>query len=92
MRHTLASIQVREDGKSVPRSGAKVKYDNRSRRRMLLCIRLHPKLTYEQRRQHTGLPMSDSYIYLLATEEGLTHWRAKKRPELTPEVAEATLV
>jgi len=44
-------------------------------------------MTYEQRRESTGLKMSDSYIYRLATENGLTHWRAKKRPELSEAVA-----
>ncbi|KAH9205798.1 hypothetical protein DL95DRAFT_348019, partial [Leptodontidium sp. 2 PMI_412] len=71
IRHTLATIQVRDDGKSLPRSGTPVTYDSRSRRRMLMCLRLHPKLTYKQRREHTGLPMSDSYIYRLGTRR----WR-----------------
>lgn len=92
IRHTLASIQVHNNGLSLPRSGAPVKYDSRSRRRMLLCLRNHPKMTYEQRRTATGLKMSNSYIYLLATEAGLSHWRAKKRPELTPEVASKSLL
>jgi transposase len=36
--------------------------------------------------------MSDSYIYRLATEAGLSHWRAKKRPELTEAVADNRLL
>jgi hypothetical protein len=83
VRRTLDSIQLRDEGHSLPRSGPKLKYDSRSRRRMILCLRNHPKLTYAQRREHTGLKMSNSYIYNLATSEGMTHWRAKKRPELT---------
>ena len=44
-------------------------------------------MSYEKRREATGLKMSDSYIRDLAIAKGLKHWRAKKRPELTPEVA-----
>lgn len=87
VRHTLESIQVRDEGYTRPRSGTPMKYDSRSRRRMLLCLRNHPKMTYEQRRKHIGIKMSDSYIYRLATAEGLRHWRARNRPELTADVA-----
>jgi len=59
---------------------------------MLLCVRNHPKLTYEQRRKDTGLTMSDDYITNLAEHYGLKHWRAKKRPELTDEVAALRLL
>ena len=49
-------------------------------------------MTYEQRGESTRLKMSDSYIYRLATEAGLSYWRAKKRPELTEAVAEHRLL
>jgi len=92
VRRTLESIQLREDGKSKPRSGAPLKYTSRARRRMLLNLRTHPKMTYEQRRKDTGLTMGDDYIHDLAEAEGLRHWRAKKRPELTPKVAAERLL
>ncbi|XMA08037.1 hypothetical protein WAI453_000828 [Rhynchosporium graminicola] len=31
-------------------------------------LRLHPKMTYEKRREYTGLQMSNSYIYRLVTD------------------------
>ena len=92
IRHTLETLQHRNEGTPTPKSGTPVKYDSRSRRRILRCLRNHPKMTYEQRRESTGLKMSDSYIYRLATENGLTHWRAKKRPELTEAVVEQRLL
>ena len=49
-------------------------------------------MTYEQRRKDTGLAMGDDYIHDLAEAEGLRHWRAKKRPELTPKVAAERLL
>ena len=92
VRRTFESIQLREDGKSKPRNGAPLKYTSRARRRMLLNLRTHPKMTYEQRRKDTGLTMGDDYIHDLAEAEGLRHWRAKKRPELTPKVAAERLL
>jgi transposase len=87
VRYTLDQIVHRDECKTLPRCGTPVKFDSRSRRRMLLCLRNHPKMTYQQRRDATGLKMSDSYIYRLAIAENLSHWRAKKRPELTEAVA-----
>jgi hypothetical protein len=92
VRYTLASQQVRDAGRSLLRSGRPVKYDSWSRRRILLSLRNHPKMTYQQRREATGLEISDSYIYQLAISEGLSHWRAKERLELTPKVAALRLL
>jgi hypothetical protein len=92
VRRTLESVHTRDNSYTLPRSGTPKKYTSRARRRMLYCLRNHPKLTYEQRRTATGLKMSDSYIRDLALKEGLTHWRAKKRPELTQEVADKRLL
>ena len=92
VRYTLDQIVYRDDGKTLPRYGTPVTYDSRSRRRMLLCLRNHPKMTYDQRRDHTGLKMSNSYIYYLAIDAHLSHWRAKKRPELTDVTADSRLL
>jgi hypothetical protein len=51
---------------------------------MLQNLRTFPQLTFQQRRDDTGLKMSNSDIKNLARASGLHHWRAKKRPELTP--------
>ena len=54
---------------------------------MLRCLRLEPKLTFDQRREATGLDMSNGTIKNIARENGLSHWRAKARLALTPKVA-----
>jgi hypothetical protein len=92
IRRTLESIHIRDEGHTLPRSGTPLKYTSRARRRMLQCLRSHPKMSYEKRREATGLKMSDSYIRDLAIAEGLKHWRAKKRPELTPVIAAERLL
>ena len=92
IRYTLVTIQVHDEGKSLLYSSTPVKYDSRSRRRILLNLRIHSKMTYDQRRKATGLKMSNSYIYFLAKSEGLSYWRAKKQPELIPKVAALRLL
>ena len=92
IRRTLESIHIRDEGHTLPRSGTPLKYTSRARRRILQCLRSHPKMTYKQRREATGLKMSDSYIRDLTIAEGLKYWRAKKRPELTPVVAAERLL
>ncbi len=59
---------------------------------MLQCLQFHPKMSYKKRREAIGLKMSDSYIRDLVIAKGLKHWRAKKRPELTPVVATERLL
>jgi hypothetical protein len=54
---------------------------------MLKNLRLYPKLTFDQRRAETGLVCKNTWLKDLARANGLHHWRAKKRPELTPEIA-----
>ena len=54
---------------------------------MLRCLRLEPKLTFDQRREYTGLNISNTTIKTIAKENGLHHWRAKLQPVLTLEVA-----
>ena len=87
IRGAIALDILNTNRASLPRPGRPIIYDPRDRRAMLRNIRLHPKLTFDARREATGLDMSNSYIKGLARSEGLTHWRAKKRPELTEEVA-----
>lgn len=72
VRSTLAQADKRPDGKSLPRSGAPPKYDDRARRKMIQSLKNAPDLTYEARRKATGLTMSNSYISRLAIAEGLS--------------------
>ena len=80
-------VEVRDEGKTLQMPRQKLKYASRARRPMLYCLRNHPKMTYAARQKTTSLTISDDYISELATTYGPQHWRAKKRPELTDEVA-----
>lgn len=83
IRSTIALEILRSNGNSLPRRGRPLVYNERDRRTMLRNLRSYPKLTFQQRREDTGLKMSNTYIKDLARAEGIHHWRAKKRPELT---------
>ena len=87
VRGTIALEILRTNGNSLPRPGRPKLYHPRDQRAMLRNIRSYPKLTFQQRREDTGLTMSNTYIKKIASENGLHHWRAKKRPELTAKVA-----
>ena len=79
---TLAGQKSRPQGESKPRPGQPLKYSMRDDRKMLRCCRLQPKLTFDARRAFCDTKMSNSYIKTLCRASGLSHWRAKKRPEL----------
>jgi hypothetical protein len=87
VRGTIALEILRSNGASLPRKGRPIVYNERDRRTMLRNIRSFPKLRFQQRRDDTGLKMSNSYIKDLARANGIAHWRAKKRPELSPKNA-----
>ncbi|RDL41719.1 uncharacterized protein BP5553_01698 [Venustampulla echinocandica] len=87
VRGTIALEILRSNGVSLPRPGRPILYTERDRRSMLRNLRSYPKLTFQQRREDTGLKMSNTYIKNLARANSLFHWRAKKRPELTSKVA-----
>jgi transposase len=89
---TLRRAKSRSNGHSMPRHGRPQEYSARDRRSMLRNLRLHPKLTFKQRQETTGLKMSASYIKDLARANGLAHWRTKKRPELSEAVAAKRLL
>jgi hypothetical protein len=73
VRRTLESIHICDEGYTLPRSGTLLKYTSRARRRILQCLRSHPKMSYKKRRETTGLKMSDSYIRELVITKGLKH-------------------
>lgn len=89
---TLRRAGVRQDGYSQPRKGRPQVYSERDQRTMLRNLRLQPKFKFEERRKATGLKMGNTYIKDLARANGLSHWRAKKRPELSEANAAARLL
>jgi hypothetical protein len=92
VRSTLRLQNINTDGTSQPRSGRPSLYDIRDQRMMLRHMRKYPKSTFKDRRKETGLEMSNSTIKRLARENGLHHWRAKKRPELSDKNAAERLL
>jgi hypothetical protein len=92
VRGSITQDTARPNGESAPRSGCPSVYTVRDERMMLRHLRLHPKSTFDERRRNTGLEMSNSTIKRIAQKNGLQHWRAKKRPELTEEHAAERLL
>ena len=83
VRGTIERQKSRPDGLSAPRCGHPPKYTDRETRSMIRCVRIHPKMTFAERRAHCDTEMSNSHIKNICREIGLSHWRAKKRPELS---------
>ena len=77
---------------SQPRSGCKKIYNERDGRIRLRNLRLYPGMKFRDRRTESGLDMSNSTIKRIARKYGLHHWRAKRLPELTKEVAAILLL
>lgn len=84
---TLYLNTLRNNGKTLPRAGRPLALSVRDKRLILRVIRSTPKLTYAQLRVETGINVSHSTLYRMLKDEGITHWLAKKRPLITPEVA-----
>ena len=57
------------------------------KRNILRIVRSNPKITYDALKFEAGVKVHKANLYRLLKEEGITHWLAKKRPLLTPEVA-----
>ena len=73
IRTTLALELERIGGVSLPRTGRPIIYNERDKRTMLRNLRIFPKSTFQERRDDTGLKMSNSYIKNLARASGLSH-------------------
>jgi len=92
VRGSIAQDNARLNRELAPHSGCPPTYTDRDKRIMLRHLRLHPKSTFNERRQDCDTKMSNSTIKRLARKHGLQHWRAKKRPELTEQHAAARLL
>ena len=92
IRGSIAQDHTRPEGFSAKKPGCPATYSIRDERLMLRNLRLFPKSTFDDRREESGVEMSNSTIKRLARKHGLHHWRAKKRPELTEEHAAERLL
>jgi hypothetical protein len=70
---TLAVEKLRSNGVSLPRPGQPLVYNEQDHRSMLRSLQSYPKLTYQQRRDDTGLKMSNTYIKNLVHKHGIHH-------------------
>jgi transposase len=68
---------------NMPRSGRPPKATLQARRLLKRTIQKEPKLTFEALRKEANLDLSTTTIKKVLHDEGLQHWRARGRPELT---------
>lgn len=91
IRLTLKKAPLRDNQTSLPRSGQPKKYTARDERILLGCIRENPKWTWKQVMVDTGLPFSLSVHKRILRDYGISNWRSKRRPYLSPNHAKARL-
>ena len=89
---TLSKSTSRNDGESAPRSGRPKLLERYEERNILRLVRLHPKWTYKTLLKEAGLEVSHRTVYRVLKKHGIRNWLAKKRPELSPEVARTRLI
>jgi len=87
---TVSRNETCFDNESLHRSGRSNIVSDSLRRRLLREVRVNPKIQYRELRLNLGLhgkAVSKSSLYHILKDEGIINWLAKKRPQLTPEVA-----
>ena len=87
VRQAVLNASLQHHGVSRPRSGRPSIVTDRDRRHIIRIARVSPRLTYTELKQETGHNFSQSTVYRILREYGLTNWLAKQRPLLTEEVA-----
>jgi hypothetical protein len=87
VRDTIKKATCRPHGTPLPKPGRPVEYTDRDERLILRYVRLHPKSKYAVIKYECGLTVSHNTIKRILRKNGVTAWRAKKRPELTEELA-----
>jgi transposase len=90
--YTLQQEAIRTNGESKPRSGCPPKFSERMQHNVIRHCRLNPKHTYAQVRHALNSKISTSSIKRILDTVGMANWKAKRRPELTPEAAEERLL
>ncbi|KAJ5129196.1 uncharacterized protein N7515_005235 [Penicillium bovifimosum] len=87
IQYTLEQEHARADGKTCPRSGRPPILSEGDKRLILRLIKRDPFIVYREIRDQSGLTASDDTLLRLVKSSGYGHWKARKRPFLTPEVA-----
>ena len=84
---SLRLSKLHPEGASQKRSGRPKETSERAERWLVRTVRLQPKLTYKDLIDQSPHHLSHDTIYRVLKQNGITNWRAKKRPLLTPEHA-----
>ena len=92
IQYTIEKHGERNDDESKSRPGRPKKLSNRDKRLIIRLARKNPRITYAQLLKETGVICSQSTLYRIFKDYGLTNWLAKKRPLLTEEVAKKRYV
>ena len=78
-----------DDAKNKPRSGRPKVLSERTKRDLLRNIKSEPKIEYSELLSAVGLDMSQRRsVQRYLASQGIHKWLAKRRPALTPAVAE----
>lgn len=68
VQDTIQKQQIRENGKSLPRSGCPKQVTEYDKRRILLLTRTNPRMTYEEMLEALPMSVSKSTYYRLLKE------------------------
>ena len=91
VRYTLNNDEIRNEGESQARVARGKSYTVNDIRHILRFIRAEPKATYDEVKSAYGLTCSTTTIKRILSSNGITNWRAKRRPELSPKHAATRL-
>jgi len=91
VRDTIKFHPERTDGQSNARSGRPQISTQVNVRNVLRLVRRLPKITYDGIRKELQLSFSNDTIKRILQRNGITNWRAKRRPALTPEAVRKRL-
>lgn len=83
VRDTILNHVHQPSGVSKPRTGRPKCYTIRDERVLLRYARQLPFSTYDELLTETGLKISRTTVKTILRTNGISNWRAKKRPELT---------
>ena len=91
IQDTLSIVDRGSHGVSKSRSGRPKATTDRDERTILRLARFEPKQTYQQLISAAGLSCSQSTVYRILHDAGITNWIAKKRPMLRQQDVDARL-
>lgn len=91
VRHSFIRSSLRNTHYRKKGSGRRKLISGRTEKLLLRIVRIHPKWTYARVIRELGVPVSHDTIYRVLKKNGITKWKAKKRPLLTEAAAAARL-